>query len=107
MRAAGVEGSWLTPARLRQETGLTGIGAIRSAGDAFIDLYRATLGLAAEAAKRRALVFERTPVTRIRAGRKANSELATEGGVIRADTVVIASKSPACRRSSRCGATSA
>ena len=36
-RAAGVEGSWLTPARLRQETGLSGFGAIRSAGDAFID----------------------------------------------------------------------
>lgn len=93
MRAAGVEGSWLTPARLRQETGLTGIGAIRSAGDAFIDPYRAALGLAAEAAKRRALVFERTPVTRVRAGRKG-VELLTEGGVIRAETVVIASNHP-------------
>ena len=93
MRAAGVEGSWLTPARLRQETGLTGVGAIRSAGDAFIDPYRATLGLAAEAAKRRALVFERTPVTRVRAARKG-VELVTEGGIIRADTVVVASNHP-------------
>ena len=93
MRAAGVEGSWLTPARLRQETGLTGIGAIRSAGDAFVDPYRAALGLAAEAAKRRALVFERTPVTRIRAGRKG-VDLVTGGGVIRADTVVVASNHP-------------
>ena len=93
MRAAGLEGSWLTPARLRQETGLTGIGAIRSAGDAFVDPYRATLGLAAEAAKRRALIFERTPVTRVRAGRKG-VELMTEGGVIRADTVLVASNHP-------------
>ena len=93
MREAGVEGSWLTPARLRQETGLTGIGAIRSAGDAFIDPYRATLGLAAEAVKRRALVFERTPVTRVRAGRKG-VELVTDGGVVRAETVVIASNHP-------------
>ena len=93
MREAGVEGSWLTPARLRQETGLTGIGAIRSAGDAFIDPYRATLGLAAEAVKRRALVFERTPVTGVRAGRKG-VELVTDGGLIRAETVVIASNHP-------------
>ena len=93
MRAAGVDGSWLTPARLRQETGLAGVGAIRSAGDGFIDPYRATLGLAAEAAKRRALVFERTPVTRIRAGRKG-VELVTDGGMIRAETVVVASNHP-------------
>jgi gamma-glutamylputrescine oxidase len=93
MRAAGVEGSWLTPARLRQETGLAGIGAIRSAGDAFIDPYRATLGLAAEAVKRRAQVFERTPVTRIRSGRKG-VELLTNSGVIRAETIVVASHHP-------------
>jgi glycine/D-amino acid oxidase-like deaminating enzyme len=93
MRAAGVEGSWLTPARLRQETGLTGVGAIRSAGDGFIDPYRATLGLAAEAAKRRALMFERTPVTRVRNGRKG-VELATDGGVVHAGTVVVASNYP-------------
>ena len=93
MRAAGVEGSWLTPARLRQETGLTGSGAIRSAGDAFVDPYRAALGLAAEAAKRRAQVFERTPVTRIRNGRKG-VELLTDSGVVRAETVVVASHHP-------------
>jgi len=93
MREAGVEGSWLTPARLRQETGLTGIGAIRSAGDAFIDPYRAALGLAAEAVKRRAQVFERTPVTRIRAGRRG-VELLTDGGVVRAETVVVATNHP-------------
>ena len=93
MRAAGVEGSWLTPARLRQETGLAGFGAIRSAGDAFIDPYRATLGLAAEAVKRRAQVFERTPITRIRTGRKG-VELASEGGIVRAETVVVASNHP-------------
>ena len=93
MRAAGAEGSWLTPARLRQETGLTGFGAIRSAGDAFIDPYRATLGLAAEAVKRRAQVFERTPVMRIRTGRKG-VECATGSGVVRAETVVVASNHP-------------
>jgi len=93
MRAAGVEGSWLTPARLRQETGLLGAGAIRSAGDAFIDPYRAALGLAAEAARRRALVFERTAVTRVRTLRKG-VEVVTDGGLVRADTVIVASNYP-------------
>jgi len=93
MREAGVEGSWLTPARLRQETGLSGIGAIRSVGDAFVDPYRAALGLAAEAVKRRAQVFERTPVTRIRSGRKG-VELTTDAGTIRADAVLVASNHP-------------
>jgi gamma-glutamylputrescine oxidase len=93
MRAAGVEGSWLTPARLRQETGLTGIGAIRSSGDGYVDPYGATLGLAGEAARRRALVFERTPVSRVRTGRKG-VEIVTDGGVVRAGTIVVASNYP-------------
>jgi len=93
MRAAGVEGSWLTPARLRQETGLTGIGAIRSSGDGYVDPYGATLGLAAEAARRRALVFERSPVSRVRTGRKG-VEIVTDGGVVRAGTIVVASNYP-------------
>jgi glycine/D-amino acid oxidase-like deaminating enzyme len=93
MRAAGLEGSWLTPARLRQEAGLTGIGAIRSAGDGFVDPYRATLGLAAEAVRRRAQVFERTPVTRVRAGRQG-VEITTDGGTVRAGTMIVASNYP-------------
>jgi glycine/D-amino acid oxidase-like deaminating enzyme len=93
MRAAGLEGSWLTPARLRQETGLAGAGAIRSAGDAFIDPYRASLGLAAEAARRRAVIFERTAVTRVRTGRKG-VEVTTGGGTISAETIVVASNYP-------------
>jgi len=93
MREGGVEGTWLTPARLKQETGLTGAGAIRSAGDGYIDPYRAALGLAAEAARRRALVFERSPVTRVRAqGRHV--DLTTDGGTIRAGTVVVATNYP-------------
>ena len=38
-------------------------------------------------------MFERTPVTRIRAGRKS-VELVTDGGTIRAETVVVASNHP-------------
>jgi glycine/D-amino acid oxidase-like deaminating enzyme len=93
LRAAGVEGTWLTPGRLAQETGLTGIGAIRSAGDGYIDPYRVTLGLAAEAARRKALVFERSPVSRVVPTRHG-VEVMTEGGAIRARAVVISSNYP-------------
>lgn len=93
MREAGVDGSWLTPARLRQDTGLTGVGAIRSSGDGYVDPYRATLGLAAEAVRRRALVFERTTVSRVRTGRKG-VEIVTDGGAVRAGALIVASNYP-------------
>jgi glycine/D-amino acid oxidase-like deaminating enzyme len=93
MRAAGVEGTWLTAARLKRETGLEGIGAIRSAGDGYIDPYRVTLGFAQAATARKALLFERSPVTRVRAGRQG-VEVHTDGGIVRAGTVVIASNYP-------------
>lgn len=93
MREAGVDGSWLTPARLRQDTGLTGVGAIRSSGDGYVDPYGATLGLAAEAVRRRALVFERTMVSRVRSGRKG-VEIVTDGGVVRAGALIVASNYP-------------
>jgi glycine/D-amino acid oxidase-like deaminating enzyme len=93
MRAAGVEGTWLTPGRLRLETGLTGAGAIRSSGDGYVDPYRVTLGLVAEAVKRRAQIFERTTVTRVRAGR-TGVEITTDGGTLRAGTIVVASNYP-------------
>jgi glycine/D-amino acid oxidase-like deaminating enzyme len=93
IREAGLDGSWLTPARLRQETGLSGIGAIRSAGDGYVDPYRVTLGLASAAHARRAAIFERTLVTRVRSGRKG-VEIETEGGAIRAGTIIVASNYP-------------
>jgi glycine/D-amino acid oxidase-like deaminating enzyme len=89
MRAAGVEGTWLTPARLKQETGLAGIGAIRSAGDGYIDPYRVALGLAAAAAKRRAVVYERSPVMRLK-NRGEGVDVVTDGGVVHAEWVVVA-----------------
>ena len=93
MRQAGVDGTWLTAARLKQDTGLEGIGAIRSAGDGHLDPYRVALGLAAEAVRRRALVFERTPITRVRTDRRG-IEIVTAGGLVRAGTIVVASNYP-------------
>ena len=87
-RDAGLESSWLTPRALSQEAGITANGAIRTKGDA-VDPYRACLGLAAAAAAKGAAIHERTPVRRVRAGRKA-VEIKTDGGVITADAVIIA-----------------
>lgn len=87
-RDGGIECSWLNPRALSLDAAINGDGAIRTRGDA-LDPYRACVGLAAAAAAKRALVFERTPARRIRAGRAA-VEIKTDGGVITADAVIIA-----------------
>lgn len=87
-RESGLDCSWLTARAVSQEAGLTANGGIRTKGEA-LDPYRACLGLAAAAASKGALIHERTAVRRIRAGRKA-VEIKTDGGVITAESVVIA-----------------
>jgi glycine/D-amino acid oxidase-like deaminating enzyme len=67
--------------------------ALRSRGSATLDPYRATLGLAAAAAGRGALIFERADVRRVTFGRKG-TELLLAGGSIRAGRVVVATGSP-------------
>jgi glycine/D-amino acid oxidase-like deaminating enzyme len=93
LRKAGVEGTWLTPARLRHETGLDGGGAIRSAGDGYVDPYRVTLGLAAAAVKRGAVVFERSCAAKI-ASTRQGVDITTEGGRVQAARVVVAANYP-------------
>jgi glycine/D-amino acid oxidase-like deaminating enzyme len=87
-RDAGLECSWLSARALSAEAGIAAHGAIRTKGEA-LDPYRACIGLAAAAAAKGALVHERTPVRRIRAGRKA-VEIQTDGGLITADAVIVA-----------------
>ncbi len=87
-RAAGIDHSWLTPAALAREASLEGGGAIKTRGFAF-DPFRACLGLAESAAGRGATFFEKTPVRRIRAGRKT-VEVTAGTGTVRAEAVIIA-----------------
>jgi glycine/D-amino acid oxidase-like deaminating enzyme len=87
-RDAGLETSWLNARALAAETAIAGNGAIRTRGEA-IDPYRTCLGLAAAASARGAIIHERSPVRRIRAGRKS-VEVKTDGGIVTADAVVIA-----------------
>lgn len=91
-RDAGLDGTWLTPAASARETALVTAGAIRTHG-VVIDPYRACIGLAAAAASRGALLHERSAARRIRASKK-HVEITTEGGVVRAETVIVATGSP-------------
>jgi glycine/D-amino acid oxidase-like deaminating enzyme len=87
-RSGGLECSWLTPRAVAVEAGIAANGGIRTKGEA-LDPYRACVGLAAAAASRGARIHEGSAVSRVRAGRKA-VEIATAGGVITADAVIMA-----------------
>jgi glycine/D-amino acid oxidase-like deaminating enzyme len=93
-RDAGLEVSWMNAKTLARETSIDlGLAGVRYRDGAQIDPYRAALGLAAGAAQRGAQLFERSPATRIRAGRK-NVEVRTRNGSITATTVVVATGFP-------------
>jgi len=91
-RAAGFDHTWMTAAALSRESSVDGGAAIRTRGFAF-DPFRACLGFAESAARRGAALFERSPVRRVRAGRKG-VELATATGILRGRAVVIATGAP-------------
>ena len=88
-RAAGLDHSWLTASQVMRETAIDAGGGIRTRGAA-IDPYRACVGLAAAATARGAQVFEHSEVRRLRTTRKS-VEVVTSGGVVRAETVIVAS----------------
>jgi glycine/D-amino acid oxidase-like deaminating enzyme len=91
-RDAGFDHSWIKPAAFAREAAAESGGAIRTRGFT-LDPYRACLTLAAAAASRGALIFERSPVRRIRATRK-HVDVTTGESTIRADSVVIATGAP-------------
>lgn len=92
-RDAGLEHSWVTPAALAREAAIDAAGgAIRTRGSG-IDPYRASIGLAAAAAARGAMIHERSAARRVRARRK-HVDVVTARGTIRADAVVIATEAP-------------
>ena len=66
LKAAGLDGAWITGRALEQATGIQGVGALKTTGHAALDPCRAALGLARAAAARGAAVFERSPVDSVR-----------------------------------------
>ena len=91
-RGAGVDGTWLTAASVTREAALVTAGAIRTHG-AVIDPYRACIGLAVAAASRGARLHERSVVRRIRPSKK-HVDVIAEGGIVRAETVIVATGAP-------------
>ena len=92
LRDAGIDIASLKGTPLYRRIGANGFGLI-SHGNASVDPYRATLGLARAAVARGAKVFEQSPVTRIRPRRKT-AEIKTAGGVVTASKVVVATGYP-------------
>ena len=87
--AAGFDVTWLTARQIRKLMNLEAPGAIRMRDAFSLDPYRVSVGLVAAAAKRRAKIFERTPVKKVAFGKK-DVEISVDGGTLRARTVVIA-----------------
>jgi glycine/D-amino acid oxidase-like deaminating enzyme len=87
--AAGFDSTSLTPKQARSIAGLDAQVAMRLRGGFVLDPYRACVGLATKAAGRKARLFERTRVRKVRAMAR-HVEIAVEGGLVRAGTVVIA-----------------
>ena len=92
-REAGLDASIVNARTVSAETAVSALGAIRSRDSFTIDPYRAASGLASEAARRGAQLFERSAVRRIKFTRKW-VDVITAGGAIRAARVVIATGMP-------------
>jgi glycine/D-amino acid oxidase-like deaminating enzyme len=92
-RDAGLDAPWLNARAVASEAALAGTAALRTRDGATLDPYRACLGIAGAAVRRGAQIFERSPVVKIKFGRKAVDVL-TAGGAIHADAVVIATGVP-------------
>jgi glycine/D-amino acid oxidase-like deaminating enzyme len=91
-REAGLDVAALKGTPLFRRLGTSGLGLLTH-GNASVDPYKATLGLARAAAARGAQLFEQSPVMRVRPRRKT-VEIKTAAGTITASKVVIATGYP-------------
>src|SRR6185503_2652153 len=85
----GAGGTWLTRKVLGKLSVPEAPAAIRTRDAFSLDPYRACLGLAAAAASRGAVIFERTPVKKVKFTRR-HVDVMIEGGQVRASTVIVA-----------------
>ncbi len=92
-RDAGVDTVSINPRAITADVAMAAAGALRSRDGFTLDPYRATTGLAAEAAKRGVRLFEHSPARRITFGRRS-VDVFTAGGSISADRVILATGMP-------------
>lgn len=86
---AGLEVKWLSSGQAAKATALERADAIRTRDSFSLDPYRACIGLAAAAARERALVFEQSHVTKVRFSRK-DAEVVLPTARIRTGNVIVA-----------------
>lgn len=89
---AGVDVSWLNQKQVKRQANIDSPGAIRLRDAFAFDPYRACVALAVLAARKRAQIFERSTVKKVRTGRH-DVEIALDGGTLRAATVIVATGS--------------
>jgi glycine/D-amino acid oxidase-like deaminating enzyme len=90
---AGLTTPGLNAGAIRAAFGVEAMAGARQPAGSVLDPYRACLGLAAAAAERGAVIFERSPVRRITFDRKI-AQVFTADGSIRVRRVVIATGAP-------------
>jgi glycine/D-amino acid oxidase-like deaminating enzyme len=90
---AGLEASLVNARAVQTEAAITAAAALRSRDGATIDPYRAAVGLAVEAEKRGARLFERTLVGRTTFTRKIATVHTTEG-TLKVRRVIVATGTP-------------
>jgi glycine/D-amino acid oxidase-like deaminating enzyme len=86
---AGLRAAWMEGAALRRKIGFEATAAIRTAGNAQADPYRACLGLMRASIRAGARVFERSPVTAIMPS-KRDVVVRCARGTVRASRAIIA-----------------
>ena len=92
-RDAGFEVRLLTDRQAIARARTDAAFAVRQAEAFTLDPYRACVGLASAATKRRVAIFENTAVRKVKVGREGVEILTDGGGVITAKTVIVATGS--------------
>jgi len=88
-KKAGLPGRWLTAAAIYRMTGMRAQAAIATSGNAQVNPVRACEGFLRAAARRGAIIFERSQARSVKASR-TGIEVRTAGGTISARHIVVA-----------------
>jgi glycine/D-amino acid oxidase-like deaminating enzyme len=92
-KEAGLDAAAIPARAIPALAGFAGVAGLRSRDNAAIDPYRATLGLAAAAAKRGALIFERSSVTKT-AFTRHTASLTVNGSLVHTRRIIVATGRP-------------
>lgn len=91
--AAGIGSTWLSSRQVKAAVALDELFAMRARDGFVLNPYRTCLGVAAAAVRRGATICERSPVRKVRFGRKS-VEVFVDGGVVHAETAIVTTGGP-------------